>query len=210
MLTPTTPLAHSTAAALARVLDNIPRGYTRYTCGTIAAAKLPALVSKFHRCYAVAASPAQRMTRRKHGKANAVLSLYLPAGASTAHWMMLFTEGELEVHERLCSIYSKPQLRWLGYELTRYAHKGGTRWTWRRPKDAMQELYMLLAEPLARRRWPAVSELLARIAAQPGFHGVRGQSWRLCQEAKQHGYPGQLPMLFYMQKINHGERISVV
>jgi len=209
MPAPTTPLSRSKSAALSRVLDIIPRGYTRYTSGTIPLVKLPSLVSKLHRIHLIAASPAQRITRKKRGKANAMLSLYLSESADTVHWLMLFTEGELEAHEKLRGILDKPRLRWLDYELTRYGHKARTCWTWHRSKEAMQELYALLDEHLKKRHWSAVAGMLDRIAAQPGFHGVRAQSWRLCQQARQQGYPRELPYLFYMSKINHGERIAV-
>ncbi|WP_233161687.1 MULTISPECIES: hypothetical protein [unclassified Achromobacter] len=209
MRAPTTPLARTTAAALARVLDCIPRGYTRYTSGTVAASKLGALVSKFHNLYGVAASAAQRITRKKNGKANAVLAVFFPDGAEYVSWLMLFTDGELGAHEALRSVSEKPRLRWLGYELTRYNYKGGVRWTWRREPGQMQDLYILLDDQLRRRRWDAVKSTLERVAAQPGFHGVRGQSWRLCQEARTRGYPEELPFLFYIQKIGHGKRIAI-
>jgi hypothetical protein len=210
MPAPTTPLARSKSAALTRVLDCIPRGYTRYTAGTIPVAKLPSLVSKLHRIHSVAASPAQRITRKKLGQANAVLSLYLPEGADTVHWLMLFTEGELDAHEKLRGILDKQRLRWLDYELTRYGHKATTRWTWHRPKEAMQDLYVLLNEHLKKQHWNAVRGMLERIAAQPGFHGVRAQSWRLCQQARRRGYTDELPHLFYMSKVSHGDRMEVL
>ena len=40
---PTTPIASSKTAALSRILDVIPRGYVRYTAGTVSAAKTLAL-----------------------------------------------------------------------------------------------------------------------------------------------------------------------
>lgn len=206
---PTTPLSRTQAAALTRVLDAIPRGYVRYTSGVVASAKLPALVSKFHCVHAVAATPAQRMTRKKQGKANAILALYQPKDAEMVLWLLLFTPGELGAHEVLKHVADKPRLSWLGYELSRHNYKETTRWTWRRPREAMQELYAVLDIQLKQHQWRAVEQTLARIARQPGFHGVRGQSWRLCQEAKNRGYPGELPVLFYLQKVGHGERISV-
>ncbi|WP_312844055.1 hypothetical protein [Diaphorobacter nitroreducens] len=192
------------------MLDAIPRGYVRYTSGVVASAKLPALVSKFHRVHAVAATPAQRMTRKKQGKANAILALYQPKDAEMVLWLLLFTPGELGANEVLKHVADKPRLSWLGYELSRHNYKESTRWTWRRPREAMQELYAALDAQLKQHHWRAVEQTLARIARQPGFHGVRGQSWRLCQEAKSRGYPGELPVLFYLQKVGHGERISVV
>ncbi|MFL9885136.1 hypothetical protein PQR66_18990 [Paraburkholderia agricolaris] len=52
-----------------------------------------------------------------------------------------------------------------------------------------------------------MAETLERIARQPGCHGVRTQSWALFQNARSHGYAGQLPQLFYLQKTGHGERL---
>lgn len=40
-----------------------------------------------------------------------------------------------------------------------------------------------------------------------GFMAVRTQSWALCQKAYRLGYPGELPHLHYLQKVNHGERL---
>ena len=39
------------------------------------------------------------------------------------------------------------------------------------------------------------------------FHGVREQSWALCQFAWQHGYREELPFLYYVHKVSHGERL---
>lgn len=209
MPTPTTPLSRTHAAALSRVLDSIPRGYSRYTCGVVAKEKVQRLVEKFHHTHQVGASPAQRVMRKQRGQANAVLALYLPEWADKAHWVMLFTDGELGAHEKLYSIFDKPRMAWQGYELTRHSYQGGTRWTWRRTRSEMEEFYVMLDHHVKRRRWDAVGELLERAARQPGFHGVREQTWRLCQEACKHGYLGEQPFLYYMTKVSHGERIAV-
>lgn len=208
MPSPTTPLSRTHAAALSRVLDSIPRGYSRYTCGVVAKEKVQRLVEKLHHTHQVGASPAQRIMRKQRGQANAVLALYLPEWADKAHWMMLFTAGELNAHEKLHSIFDKPRMEWQGYELTRHSYKGVTRWTWRRTRGEMEEFYVMLGHQLKMRRWDAVGELLERAARQPGFHGVRDQTWRLCQEACKHGYPGELPFLYYMTKVSHGQRIA--
>ncbi|WP_374483755.1 hypothetical protein [Zoogloea sp.] len=71
----------------------------------------------------------------------------------------------------------------------------------------MAELHALLAYQLNRRHHAAVVETLERIARQPGFHGVRQQSWTLYQEARRRGYLGPMPQLFFLQKISHGERL---
>jgi len=235
MPSPTTPIARSKTAALSRILNSVPHGYDRYTCGVIAPEKIPALVKKLHRLHAIAATPAQRIRRKKLGQANALLVLYCPdrshagngmdaeagayggdsPGAHTstfqvrekAQWLMLFTAGDLGAHEELRSVLDKPRLGWLGYELTRYAHNGRTRWTWKRPDEAMREIYGQLEDRLKRRRWGDIQVLLQNAARQPGFHGVRGQSWRLGEFARRSGYRGELPVLYYIRKVEQGERI---
>lgn len=234
-----TPIACSKSAALTRALNSIPHGYDRYTSGVVAREKIPALVKKLHERHAIGATPAQRIRRKKLGRANAVLVLYCPGdavagedlgvstgawdgnlsgdkpgaqvgafpAASKVHWLMLFTSGELGAHEQLRSVFAKPRLVWLGYELTRYAHSSRTRCTWRRPEETMRDLFAALEEHLSRRRWSDVEALLKSAARQPGFHGVRAQTWRLGQFARRFGYERELPELFYIRKVSQGERI---
>jgi hypothetical protein len=71
----------------------------------------------------------------------------------------------------------------------------------------MADCYVRLGEHLKRRDIGAVADILAAIARQPGFHGVREQSWALCQFARQHGYREELPFLYYVHKVSHGERL---
>ncbi len=73
----------------------------------------------------------------------------------------------------------------------------------------MAEHYTLLDATLKKRHYSVVADHLQRIANQPGFHGVRAQSWTLCQHARKNGYSGELPHLYYVQKVSHGDRISV-
>ncbi|BCL76676.1 hypothetical protein JHS3_24120 [Jeongeupia sp. HS-3] len=202
-----TPIARSKTAALARVLDSVPKGYHRYTCGTVKAAKAEALANKFHALYGIGCSPAQRLTRKKKGLANAVLVMYWPEGAGQVGWLLLVTDGAGLEGETLKQVCERPRLRWLGYELVRHEARGRTAWTWRRPKQEMAELHAFVAFQAGRRNYGALAETLERIARQPGFHGVRAQSWALCQAARQLGHTGPLPQLFYLQKICHGERL---
>lgn len=202
-----TPIARSKTAALSRILDSIPKGYSRYASGHVKAEKAERLVQKLHERHAIGATPAQRITRKKHGRANAILAVYWPDGAEVVQWVMLFTPGELDSPEQLRDVTDKPRLEWLGYELVRHPARGATSWTWRRPKVEMAEHYSMLCEALAKHHQGVVADTLVRIANQPGFHGVREQSWALCQYARQHGYAGDLPHLFYVQKVSHGERM---
>ena len=204
-----TPIAKSKTAALSRITDSIPKGYCRYTFGEIKAEKAESLAQKLHQRHAIGATPSQRITRKSHGKANALLVLYQPEGATVVHWLMLFTSGELDAHEKLREVTSKPYLQWLGYELVRHPIRGGTSWTWRRPKAEMAEHYAMLDAALKKHHLGVVADHLQRIANQPGFHGVREQSWALCQHVRKNGYSGELPYLYFVQKVSHGERLQL-
>ncbi len=201
-----TPVSTSKTAALSRVVDGVPRGYTRYTSGVTTPEKAVAVANKLHRLYGIGCTPAQRITRKGKGLANALLVLYWPAGAAQVDWLLLATPGTglIAEREKLLAVSGKPRLAWLGYELVRHGTRGVTRWTWRRPKGEMAEWYVRLGEQLKRRDTGAVADLLAAIARQPGFHGVREQSWALCQFARQHGYREELPFLYYVHKVSQG------
>ncbi|MHB1655778.1 MAG: hypothetical protein ACYCSZ_05340 [Burkholderiales bacterium] len=202
-----TPISKTKSQALTRVVDVISRGYTRWISGNVKASKAEALAEKFHRLYGIGCTPAQRITRKKHGFANALLVMYWPEPVKQVEWLVLATNGEGLDGEVLTEITDRRRLQFLGYELVRHAHDGNTRWTWRRPKAEMADHYTLLAELSGKRHWNAVNELLQRLAHQPGFNGVRTQTWDLCQEARRRGYQGELPHLFYMQKISHGDQL---
>lgn len=126
-------------------------------------------------------------------------------------WLLLVTEGSGPVHERerLASVMERPRLVWLGYELVRHSSRGKTSWTWRRTKTEMAELYAVLSDQLNHRQMSAVEQTLLRISRQPGFAGMREQSWALCQFAHHHGYAGEQPFLFYVQKVSHGVPLRV-
>lgn len=204
-----TPIARSKSAALARILDSIPKGYLRHTSGTVSASKAIALAKKFHERYGIAASPAKRITRKNAGLANALLVMFWPENAEKVEWLMLVTNGKGFENEQLQDITSKPRLIWLGYEFVRRSERGRTAWTCRRPQSEMTEHYALLASLCSTHKHAAVEALLQRLANQPGYHGVREQTWRLGQEAIRRGYQGELPFLFFMQKISHGDRLVI-
>jgi hypothetical protein len=73
----------------------------------------------------------------------------------------------------------------------------------------MAELHALLAYQAGQRHYAALLETLERIARQPGFRGVRAQSWALFQEARRRAYVGPLPYLFFLQKVSHGDRLTL-
>jgi hypothetical protein len=210
MSNPSTPIARSKTAALSRVQDAVPKGYHRYIAGTVVPAKAAALAGKLHRLYGIGCTPAQRITRKRHGEANALLAMFWPEGAERVDWLMVATDGTGMEAEKLRNVEDKPRLVWLGYELVRHPTRGTTSWSWRRQKMEMAELYHLLDELLAQRYHGAVAQTLERIARQPGFHGVRTQSWDLCQYARQKGYDGELPHIFYTQKVSHGDRLALM
>lgn len=205
----TTPIARSKTAALARVLDSVPKGYHHYTRGAVKTEKAEALARKFHVLYGIGCSPAQRFTRKRNGQANAVLVMYWPEDAERVEWLLLATDGMGLEGETLQKVSEKPRLAWLGYELVRHAARGKTPWTWRRPKQEMAELYALVAFQAGQRHYAALAKTLECISRQPGFHGVRTQSWALLQEAYRLGYAESLPQLFYLQKVSHGEGLML-
>lgn len=202
-----TPIARNKTAAMTRVLDVVPRGYHRYVSGTVPVAKAEALAQKFHARYGIGCTSAQRLTRKSKGVANAVLVMYWPEMADRVEWLLLTTDGSGLDGEALRMVDASPRLTWLGYELVRHPARGRAVWTWRRTKDEMAELHALVAFQASQRHYAALAETLGRISRQPGFHGVRTQSWALCQEARRRGYDGELPYLFHVQKISHGERL---
>ena len=204
---PTTPIAHSKTAALSRILDVVPRGYVRFTAGVVSSDKVITLANKFHRLYGIGATPAQRLTRKRDGLANALMVIYWPPDTPAAHWLLLATNGAGLEREQLQLVTDKPRLNWLGYELVRHATRGGTRWTWRRPKSEMAEHYLMLQNIAGGGNEQGMSEFLERLARQPGFHGVREQTRALCLSARRLGHSGELPVLYYTQKVSHGERI---
>ena len=204
----TTPFSQSKTAAMTRVLDIIPRGYTRYIAGTIPREKLNLFVLKLHRKYAICATPAQRVTRKAKGFANALLVLYCRPDESKVEWLMVATAGsglEVETMQEVCA----KRLVWLGYELVRHATKGRTSWTWKRDKLAQAELFAALESLLRKRQVRVAGELLEIAAHQPGFHGVREQNKMLFAHALSNGYTSPLPILFYVQKVKHGEPLRI-
>ncbi|POA99883.1 hypothetical protein C2134_03840 [Chromobacterium sinusclupearum] len=132
---------------------------------------------------------------------------YWPAGAGQVEWLLLASEGTGLEAETLKPVTARPRLTWLGCELVRREARGRTAWTWRRTKQEMAELYALLTSQAQQRHYAVLADTLERIARQPGLHGVRTQSWALCQEACRLGYPGELPHLHYLQKVSHREHL---
>ena len=238
---PSTPIAGSKSAALARVLDLVAKGYTRFVAGHVPATKAKALAQKFHRKYGIGCSPAQRLTRKQRGMANAALVMFWPpalvtmeataqdasqlpdqlsepspgqlpdqaTAEVTVSWLLLVSPGDgaVAAEEALVSVGERPRLVWLGYELVRLPKRGASSWTWRRTKQEMADLYALLGHQLAARQTAAVAHTLLRISRQPGFSGVRQQSKELMQFSRHRGYTGELPFLFYVQKMKHGPRL---
>ena len=206
-MTATTPIARSKSAALARVLDVLPKGYTRWTAGSVKPEKAVALANKFHRLYGIGLTPAKRLTRKKHGVANVVLVMYWPQEATVVHWLLLATDGTGVEAENWRLAHDKPRLLWLGYELVRHPARGQSAWTWRRPKLELAESFALLEDHLKRRHHAAAKAFMQLLSHQPGFHGIREQSCKLLDYARRMGYVGECPHLFYMQKVSHGDKL---
>jgi len=204
----TTPIATNKTQALTRVITAVTHGYTRLCTGVVRPEKIIPLAIKFDIQYGIAHTKGQRVQRQRAGVANTMFAAYRRPEEYRRQneclpWMLLATSGKGVEEERWIEVAEHPV--WLGYELYRHNDLGGVRWSWRRTKREMTELYAELGDYLARRRSDEVQKLLKRVADQPGFHGVRTQSQMLCSYAVARGYEGALPTLFYVQKMTHGE-----
>lgn len=202
-MTRKTPIAESKTSALTRVIDAVSRGYCYYTHGLIAREKLESVIRKFDSLYGIADTPAQRITRKKHGKASALLTIYAPKDATKCSFVLQATEGTGMERENLNRFDKKP-LDFLGYQTSRYQDKGALIWTWKRPKDEMKTLINLINNQASTGNWAGIQGTLDRAANQVGFHGVRTQTFRLCDIAFRTGFRGQRPQIYYVQKVSHG------
>lgn len=211
---PSTPISPSKSAAMTRVIDLVSKGYRHATAGECPVERLPRMVAKFHERYGIGLTPAQVFYRKQRGLANAKLVVFRPLRDDSllrAQWLLLATPGQGLIHEveSLRSVMEAPYLNWLGYELVRQTKPGGLTWTWRRPKLAMAECYAELDAYLKQHATDKIALCLARFANQPGFAGVRMQSFALFEYAKRHGYLGEVPYIPYMEKIAHGEPMLI-
>lgn len=198
-----TPIARTKTAALSRVADCVSRGYILATVGKVPVEKAIRLANKFHERYAIGATVSQRSTRKHKGLVNAILVLYWPPEATEVHWLLMAT-GDLP-GEKLQRLDTRPRLQWLGYELVRHTDAGDIRWTWKRSKGEMRDAHAHIRHLARQRAMQALGEYLQVLGRQPGFHGVRIQTKELCDHALQLGYRGELPTLFYVQKVSHGD-----
>ena len=123
-----------------------------------------------------------------------------------AEWLLLVSPGTglVETEEVLRETTCLPRLVWLGYELVRLPNRGRSSWTWRRTKQEMSDWYAVLGEQLSPRKMAEVTQTLQQISRQPGFSGVRQQSWALIQFARSRGYAGEVPFLYFLRKVSHG------
>jgi len=208
----TTPISQTKTQALARVLASVTHGYTGVCMGTVPPERLCTLAGKFDARYGIAHTKGQRVVNKRVGRANTLFVAYSPPDqyrveSERLPWMLLATQGEGVETERWQDVRERPV--WLDYQLCRHNDAGEVRWTWRRTKAEMTNLYAELSEDLARRRHSAVARTLQGIANQPGFHGVRAQSMALCAFAAGHGYEGTPPPLFFVQKVAHGKPLLI-
>jgi len=212
MKTRTTPIASTKTQALSRVLAAVTHGYTRACSGWVAREKLARLAAKFDERYGIAHTKGQRVINRRAERANTMFAAYSPPDEYLVDneklpWILLATAGAGVEEETWIDVHDRPT--WLDYQLCRHNDAGEIRWTWRRTKGEMAQLYAELGEDLARRRFDEVAKTLQRIAHQPGFHGVRMQSRSLIEYARGRGYNGSVPHLFHVQKVAHGTSLLI-
>ena len=180
--------------------------------GTDPPDRLSALAAKFDTLYGIADTKGQPVLNKRAGRASTLFAAYEPPEEDRVDkerlpWMLLATPGEGVETERWVAIVDRPV--WLDYQLCRHNDAGELRWTWRRTHEEMSQLYAELSDDLAKGRHGAVARTLERIAHQPGFHGIRSQSANLFAFAISRGYRGEMPTLFYVQKISHGKPLLV-
>lgn len=212
MKTRATPIATTKTQALARVLAAVTHGYIRVCTGTVPPAKLGRLATKFDATYGIADTKGRRVINRREGRANTMFAAYSPPSeylqpGERLPWMLLATAGDGLECETWLDITDRPV--WMDYELCRHNDAGVVRWTWRRTKAEMTQLYAELGENLARQRHGSVEQALRRIANQPGFHGVRAQSYALVEYARARGYAGEVPRLYYVSGVPHGTHFCI-
>jgi hypothetical protein len=212
MKTRSTPISQTKTQALARVLSSVTHGYTRACMGTVPPERLSGLAAKFDTLYGIADTKGQRVVNKRAGRASTLFAACMPPEEYRVEnerlpWMLLATPGEGVEAEHWVDIVDRPV--WLDYQLCRHNDAGELRWTWRRTYQEMSQPYAELGDDLAKGRHGAVTRTLQRIAHQPGFHGVRTQSAELLAFAIGRGHKGELPMLFYVQKIPHGKPLSL-
>jgi hypothetical protein len=157
--------------------------------------------------YGIGHVKGQRIINRRAGRANALFAAYSPPDMYLAvderlPWCLLSTAGDGMDGESWTDVIDRPI--WLDYELCRHNDAGKVRWTWRRTKAEMEKLYAELGEDVAHRRFDDVAQTLQKVARQPGFHGVRVQSRALIEYARQRGFRGPFPHLYYVQMVSHG------
>lgn len=176
--------------------------------GTVPPEKLSKLLGKFQALYGIACTVPERLQKKRAGKANTMFAVYCPPSQYLAvgerlPWALLATDGAGADSEKWVQVTKRPT--YLGYELVRHNDTGHIRWTWRRTKIEMQQLFAELHQHLRSKDIGGVKALLARVANQPGFHGVRKQSQELCAYAVKNGYRKEdLPTLFYVKKESQG------
>jgi hypothetical protein len=208
----TTPIAATKTQALARVLTAVTHGYTRVCMGRVPPEKLSRLATKFDAAYRIADTKGRRVINRREGRANTMFAAYSPPPeylllGERIPWILLATSGDGVESETWIDIADRPV--WMDYELCRHNAAGEVRWTWRRTKAEMTQLYAEIGEDLARKRHGSVEQMLRRVANQPGFHGVRAQSYGLVEYARARGYSGEAPRLYYVSGVPHGAPLYI-
>lgn len=132
--------------------------------------------------------------------------MYWPEMADRVEWLLLATDGSGLDGEALHMVDDSSRLTWLGYELVRRPARGRPAWTWRRPKDEMAELHALVASQASQRHYAALAETLGASVGNRDFM-ASGPNPGRCVKKLRRGYEGELPYLFHVQKISHGERL---
>ncbi len=158
------------------------RGYTHYVTGEVPICKALALVMKFIVKYHIDMNTNQRAYRKRKGKANCVLFLYLESWDKPLRFYLLITPGEGRVwrEERPLDVRDNPiivpdAVRRAEYALVRKppAKGGNIGWTWMLTSKSVVRWLEWLCDAARHHRLDQALKRLELLNSTPGFHGIR-------------------------------------
>ena len=183
-----TPVHLTRTGAFRELLNQISRGYSRYTSGSLPPRKTLAFVLKMHDRYGVCSTSQQRWRANKKGQASARLVL-LEEHEQIHWWLLVREEGEGLVTqlETLSDAKSKAgRVAYCGYELVRETKKGAERprWTWRMQDATVTQWRDKIRNSVRSQRDDGVRQIMHSLRRVPTFSGVRPQAYSLAAFTK--------------------------
>jgi len=183
-----TPVHLTRTGAFRELLNQVSRGYSRYTSGGLSPRKTLAFVLKMHDRYGVCSTSQQRWRATKKGEAPARLVL-LEEHQQIHWWLLVREEGEGLVTqlETLSDAKTKAgRVIYSGYELVRETKKGADkpRWTWRMQDVTVAQWRDKIRKSARSQRDDGVRQIMHSLRRVPTFSGVRSQAYSLAAFTK--------------------------